>query len=344
MRMAHDTLAGPQELRGRHRRLSLPWLDVDTGCDSADTLAQVERALFKVAAETTGGGLPLLRADFRVGAALDEARWVWENATLKYQFVRGVTAGARARFATGDGTLLELDFDQRQLDGRLSESTFSAPYSTWPDVVLAPLTEYWREHVCFPLHAAAISLEEEHWIVAGYSGSGKTTLSLACLAAGAAWRADDKLLFQSTAAGIKAVSLYRNTNLHPNTVAHFRELSFTLDRPPIDETNAKRPCLLEELPLQVDLTPFQPTALLFPAVADAGETSIRRLSPAEAHLRLAAQSPLSTHPPRMAAQVRALATVARSLPAFEVRSGRDVLSTPAHAARRLLRAVRESRC
>jgi hypothetical protein len=262
---------------------------------------------------------------------------------LKYQFVRGTTDAAFARFATQDGSLLELDFRENALQGALAPSTFTAPYSTWPDLLLAPLTEYWREHHCFPLHAAAVALEDQRWIIAGYSGSGKTTLSLACLAAGGTWRADDKLLFTHTTDGLQAVSLYRNTNLHPATVAHFRDLAFTLARPSIDETNVKRPCLLEELPLRVDLAPFAPTALLFPTVTESNTTAIAPLSPADTYLRLAAQSPLSTHPPRMAAQVRALAAVARNLPAFEVRSGRDILETPADAANRLVEAVRTGR-
>ena len=43
-------------------------------------------------------------------------------------------------------------------------------------------------------------------------------------------------------------------------------LGFTEERAPIDETNPKRPWLIEELPLPFDLREFSPTALLFPAV------------------------------------------------------------------------------
>jgi hypothetical protein len=316
---------------------------VDAGCDSAETRHEIERALFKVATGCADPILPTLHAHFELGCAREAAGDVWESATLKYQFARGTTGADGARFVTQDGSLLELDFRSHALRGVLSRSTFTAPYSTWPDLMLAPLTEYWREHGCFPLHAAGVALEEERFVIAGFSGSGKTTLSLACLAAGGTWNADDKLLFRTAADGIQAVSLYRNTNLHPATVAHFEDLAFTLERESIDETNVKRPCLLEELPVRVDLSPFAPTALLFPQVSDGASTTLVRLAPAEAYLRLAAQSPLSTYGLRMRSQVQALAAVTRALPAFEVRSGRDVLEAPDIAARRLLDAVRASR-
>jgi len=316
---------------------------METRCDTGETLGQIQRALFKVATGDAAPLVPTLRADFELGAALAPAAAIWEHGSLKYQFARGTTDSDGARFATQDGSLLELDFGTNALRGFLSPSTFTAPYSTWPDLMLAPLTEYWREHGCFPLHAAGIALEDERFVIAGFSGSGKTTLSLACLAGGGTWHADDKLLFRLTPDGVRAVSLYRNTNLHPATVAHFSELAFTLERESIDETNVKRPCLLEELPVRVDLAPFAPTALLFPQVSDSNHTTLSRLAPADAYLRLAAQSPLSTHPSRMRAQVQTLAAVTRALPAFEVRSGRDVLETPAVAALRLLDAIRAHR-
>jgi hypothetical protein len=322
--------------------LALPWLQLEAECDSPETLREVEQALFKLALGSPEPVVPTLRAQFELGSAPNAAT-VWDDGSLKYQFVQGTTDAEGARFATPDGSLLELDFRTHSLTGTLSPSTFTAPYSTWPDLMLAPLTEYWREHGCFPLHAAGVALEDERFVIAGFSGSGKTTLSLACLAGGGTWNADDKLLFRSTPDGARAVSLYRNTNLHPATVAHFEDLAFTLERDSIDETNVKRPCLLEELPLRVDLLPFTPTVLLFPQVTDADLTTVARLAPADTYLRLAAQSPLSTHPPRMRTQVRALAAVAKSLPAFEVRSGRDVLEAPATAAHRLLEAIRAER-
>lgn len=322
--------------------LTLPWLQLDAECDSPQTLHEVERALFKLALGSPEPVVPPLHARFELGAS-ESAGDVWAHGTLKYQFVQGTTDAQSARFATPDGSLLELGFHTHALTGTLSPSTFTAPYSTWPDLMLAPLTEYWREHGCFPLHAAGVALDDERFVIAGFSGSGKTTLSLACLAGGGTWNADDKLLFRHTPDGTRAVSLYRNTNLHPATVAHHGALAFTLERDSIDETNVKRPCLLEELPLRVDLAPFAPTVLLFPQVTDAASTTVVRLTPADTYLRLAAQSPLSTHPPRMRTQVQALAAIARSLPAFEVRSGRDVLETPADAAQRLLEAIRNAR-
>lgn len=333
-----------QAVASERKTLSLPWLEVDGLFEDTLVREQVERGLYKLTTSLEGGGAPPLEASFFLSDDPDdlrEAHVIWDDPTLRYQFVQGVSSGAEARFATEDGSVLRLNFAERRLSAALRTSTFAAPHSTWGDVLLAPLTEHWREHGFFPLHAGAVELEEQQFLVSGHSGSGKTTLCLACLTAGGSWRADDKVLFRVGDGELSAISLYRNTNLHPETIPHFAGLAFTLDRPPIDETNAKRPCLLEELPVRCDLSSFTPTALLFPKVRDCDNTEVVRLPPAAALLRLAAQSPLSSHPPRMAAQVRATTSLVRRLPAFEVRSGRDVLLSPEIAAARLLRAVRE---
>lgn len=325
-------------------RLSLPWLELRLETDTVETRSQLEWALFKLAAGGTAG-VPCLEARFKQAAepeARQRAAAVWERGTLKYQFVRGEAEAVGARFATADGSLLELDLERGVLRGQVYRETFTAPYSTWADLVLAPLTEFWRHHGCYPLHAGAVELGEHRFLVPGFSGSGKTTFCLAALAAGGIWRADDKLLFRTNEPGPRAISLYRNTNLHPETVRHYVRLAFTLDRDPIDETNPKRPCLLEELPVPVDLSEFVPTAVLFPGVSGAAETAISRLSPPEAHVRLAAQSPLSAYPPRIREQVRAVAALARHLPAFQLAGGRDLLEEPAAAAERVRDAVQQA--
>jgi hypothetical protein len=327
------------------RLVRLPWLDLEARFGDPIVGEEVARGLFKLADGQAATPTPSLTATFdRSESERDAraARRVWDSATLHYQFVRGCTSRDTAAFATPNGSLIELDFAARSLRAALRPAVFTAPYSTWSDFLLAPLTEYWREHGCFPLHAGAVELQHERFLVSGFSGSGKTTLCLACLAAGGVWRADDKVLFRASDAGISALSLYRNTNLHPDTVRHHADLSFTLARDPIDETNAKRPCLLEELPVRSDLSEFAPTALLFPGVADRAVTEVVRLPRTEAVVRLAGQSPLSRHPARVAAQVRALAALVRRVPSFEVRSGRDVLAAPGAAAEILLAAVRSA--
>ena len=324
------------------RTFDFPWLQFALEVDALETSAQVERAFTKLA---SGGSLqPLtLRGAIRQTEPAAEAASVWANGRLRYQFVVGDAGEREASFATADGSLLRVDLAEGILEGWLRPETFTAPYSTWADLMLAPLTEFWRAHDRFPLHAGAVEIGEHRLLIPGYSGSGKTTLSLAMLAAGGCWRADDKLLFHATPEAVWAVSLYRNTNLHPGTVEHHPALQFTLARESIDETNPKRPCLLEELPVAVDLGEFAPTALLFPRVAHTAVTTITRLPRPQAHLRLAAQSPLSVHSPRIARQVRAVAELVKRLPAFALDLGRDVLETPAAAVERVVAALEAGR-
>lgn len=323
----------------------LPWLRLSVAAPQR-LLDEVQRALFKLSTGSTPTGMRELSAELSLddrGEPLSLAAHVWEEGELRYQFVRGQVTAEGAQFATADGSLLDLDLPRRRLRGMIRPSTFTAPYSTWADFVLAPLTEFWRANALFPLHAAAVELEGEAFVLPGYSGAGKTSLCLALVRAGATWRADDKLLFSAGSDGIRAVSLYRNTNLHPDTVTRVPGLDFTLDRAPIDETNPKRPWLLTEVSGAVDLGEFRPTALLFPSVGGGARTEIRPASRMDAHLRLAAQSPMSSYAGRIRSHVEALSTMARTLPALTVSGGDDVFSDPEGLAEHLLAAVRAAR-
>ena len=320
----------------------LPWLRLSVAAPQP-LLAEVQRALFKLSTGSTPTGMRELTAELSLddrAEPLSLAAHVWEEGELRYQFVRGRVTAEGAQFATAAGSLLDLVLPRRRLRGMIRSTTFTAPYSTWADFVLAPLTEFWRANELFPLHAAAVELGGEAFLVPGYSGAGKTSLCLALDRAGATWRADDKLLFAAGKDEIRAVSLYRNTNLHPETVRRVPGLDFTLARAPIDETNPKRPCLMTEVSGSIDLGEFRPTALLFPSVGGGAQSEIRSASRMEAHLRLAAQSPTSSYAGRVRTHVQALSTVACSLPALTVSGGEDVFNDPDGLAERLLAAVR----
>lgn len=333
--------AGRSSPRGAEReRFSLPWLTLTVAAGDSRLAAEVRRALARLSTFPGGAGGAFLDADLSLdeGSGSRTAATTWERGNVRYQFVRGEVDDAGARFATAEGSLLSLDATARRLTGRVRSATFSAPYSTWPDLVLAPLTACWRAHGCYPLHAAAVEFAGQRLLLPGPSGSGKTTLSLALVRGGGAWRADDKLLFTRRAGATRAISLYRNANVHPDTAARFAELRFVLDRPPLDRTNAKRACQMEEVAPRVDLREFTPSILVFPEVVPAARSRVVPLARPAAHLMLASQSPTCSHRPRLRAQVEALAGLARELPAYRLLAGQDVLEAPASVAS-LLRAA-----
>lgn len=324
-----------------HVTLNLPWLRL-TCRDEPETLTtQLSRALAKFAG---GHGHVAVSLDASVSCSRtghpDEARAIADAANVQFQFVQGLEQGDTARYATADGSVAAINLETGQLRLSLSAAVFDAPYSTWSDLVAAPLAAAWRHHGFYPLHAAAVSFDDGCApLVIGASGAGKTTMSLALLQRGATWRSDDKVLLHAATTTIVAASLYANTNLAPATIAAHGSLEFAMARPPINDTNDKRPCLLTEVSGAVDLSPFMPTALLFPRQVPRAVSALRRLDDLDALMRLSGQSPMSGERTRVRRQHEQLVALARRVPAWEVEAGTDVLFAPDAFAERVHRTL-----
>ncbi|MGC4081471.1 MAG: hypothetical protein QM736_04980 [Vicinamibacterales bacterium] len=324
--------------------LSLPWLALTLPPLTPALESQMHRALAKFA--RMQGDIPLrltVEMSCDVHGDADAARAIAAQANVSFQFVTGVEETGDAQYATGDGSVVHVDFAGGRVSFTLNEAVFDAPYSTWADLVAAPLAATWRHHGCFPLHAAAVSFDDGGAVlVVGASGSGKTTTALALAKAGALWRADDKVLLRRDGGRIAATSLYANTNLAPATIAAHDDLSFVMARPPLNDTNDKRACQLDELGQRVDLSPFTPSALVFPRQVDRTVSSLRRLDTMDVVVRLAAQSPTSGERTVLRRQHEQIVALATSTPAWEVEAGRDILTDPAAFARTCRAALLES--
>ena len=259
-----------------------------------------------------------------------------------FQFVVGHESHADARYATADGSVARVDYQRAHIHFTLNDAVFDAPYSTWADLCAAPLAALWRHYGYVPLHAAAVSLDEHSVLVIGASGSGKTTTALALATGGGVWRADDKVLLRQTPSGFDAASLYANTNLAPATIAAHARLSFALDRPPINDTNDKRACQLDELGQQVDFSPFAPSAIVFPRQIDRDHSVLRRLETVDTIVRLAAQSPTGGDRATLRRQHAQIVALAVHVPAWELEAGRDVLLAPASFAHLMRNALMDA--
>jgi hypothetical protein len=140
--------------------LSLPWLRVSVAADTPEAMDQVRRGVKKFAIGADGRPFRLaIHAELdHPGEQPADARTIWERANTRFQFVAGIAGGAESRFATEDGSVVTLDHAAGTVRLRLRREVFAALYSTWVDLLAAPLAEHWRECGCFPLHAAAIDI------------------------------------------------------------------------------------------------------------------------------------------------------------------------------------------
>lgn len=327
-----------------HVTFNLPWLEL-TGRDLPDTLTtQLSKALAKFAGRHAPAAVSLVvTGSCDAAGSSTEARAVAAGANVHFQFVQGVEQGNTGRYATADGSVAAIELTTGHLHLALNTAVFDAPYSTWSDLMAAPLAAAWRHHRFYPLHAAAVSFADGSApLIIGASGAGKTTTSLALLQGGATWRSDDKVLLHTTAGTTVAASLYANTNLAPATIAAHDTLQFAMARPPINETNDKRPCLLTEVSGAVDLSPFMPTALLFPRQVPQPVSTLRRLDSMDALMRLSSQSPMSGERSVVRQQHEQLVALARRVPAWEIEAGADVLFAPAAFAARVHATVTDA--
>lgn len=308
--------------------LALPSLRLVAPAVSPPLAAQIDRGLAKFARNTSQPAFTITTGVRVIDPDADRAARLDQQANVRYQFVVGREERDRATYAAADGSSAQVDFDTGCLTLELTRDVFEAPHSTWSDLLSAPLAAAWRHHGFYPLHAASVSFDTAAAVIIGPSGAGKTTTALALVEGGGAWRADDKLLLHDAGDAVSAMSLYANTNLAPATIAAHPSLRFALERPPINDTNDKRPCALDEIGRRVDLSPFVPTALFFVQQTSCVESRLHRLSETDALLMLSAQSPAGARREAVKGQHQLLVAMARQLPAWRLESGRDVLERP----------------
>jgi hypothetical protein len=222
---------------------------------------------------------------------------------------------------TGDGELY-LALEDSLL--HLKETAVEVWFSKLPgvnDPRLATMASFavcaaLRRFGMFDLHSAGVveARSERGVLIVGGSGSGKSTLALQLVLAGWAYLSDDEVLLSLVddvveARGFRSFFAVRNGG-------RFKEC-FVPD--------AKR------------ASHASPGLVLFTQVNGGSESEVRRLTQAEAMMRLIRACPWATYDASIAsANLAVLSALARQATAYEIFAGRDLLQS-GHAAELLSR-------
>ena len=189
----------------------------------------------------------------------------------------------------------------------------------------------------YHVHGAALSLPRgRRVLVPAFSGCGKTTLTLAAIAAGAAYAGDDTLFLARRDGEIRVLGLAR-----PFHVTDLTAHAFAALRPHLGArwgTSDKR--VLEAgaaFPGRSRHELAAPDALLCPAIADAEETRLERLTAADGFCALLDASffASSRSVPGLAEQLRIFKDVADGAVTYRALLGRDLLADPPAAVARI---------
>jgi hypothetical protein len=203
-----------------------------------------------------------------------------------------------------------------------AESAEALPYYERGAPLRAILHWWALEHGWHMAHAAAVGAEAGGALLVGKGGSGKSTAALACAAAGLTYVGDNDVLVDSGPTPY-VHGLYCSAKLDP---AHRRTALPRLDELVADHeawSGGKELFFLDGA-LGGSVSRGVPLkAVLLPRVTTADRTAVRRVSAAEALLKLA-PSTLLQLPGSRAERLGAMASLLQRVPAFALEMGPDV--------------------
>jgi hypothetical protein len=184
-----------------------------------------------------------------------------------------------------------------------------------------PLVEMLKWRGLYSVHAAGAASDGRAVVVAGPSGSGKSTLALALARHGLDHMGDDMLFATHRDGALLLHAFPEEVDLSPSSAAWFEELAAFTGAPPpgwpkhrihVDEAFGGRTA-----------PPATPAALVFPEIAQSGQTTIEPLTAAEALVELG-PNVLLTEAAMAQRHLDVLGELARSAPAYRLAAGRDL--------------------
>lgn len=175
------------------------------------------------------------------------------------------------------------------------------------------------------VHAAAVGNSTGVVILGGAGGSGKSGTALACLNAGLRYSADDYCLLD-LGPPATAHSMYNSAKVHSKDLSRLPFLEPLVSNPRRDENEKALFFLHQHLPSQLP-APVALRAILLPTVTGGSSTRLRPATAAEV-VRVLSPSTISQLPHAGEPTLRAIASLARQVPAYRLDLGPDVEQIP----------------
>lgn len=177
-----------------------------------------------------------------------------------------------------------------------------------------------------PCHAATVSApwdDQQGALIFGSSGSGKTTLSLGCALSGFGLLGDDLLMLREQGehgpdSTIHAYALLPEISVREGTLEVWQQLAFLRDLPA--DYRGKRHCAIEDIRPGAFRRQMAIRLLIFPTLAEKGESSATRLSKAQALTELVEQCMRieKTYPQSQARLFSLLGQLAEQAPGYRL--------------------------
>jgi hypothetical protein len=191
-----------------------------------------------------------------------------------------------------------------------------------------PLLEVAKRRGLFGLHAACVARDGEGVLIAGPSGAGKSTLTVALVRAGFDFLSDD-IVFLRREEGqqgqVRVIAFPDTVDITTDTIAMFSELRDIRDAP-LPDGRSKRRVRVEERFGATAVASCSPRALVLVEFASDEKSALVAVPKNDALVSLA-PNVLLTDERSSQAHFTSLATLAREVPCYALRSGRDVAAT-----------------
>jgi hypothetical protein len=191
-----------------------------------------------------------------------------------------------------------------------------------------PLLEVAKRHARFGLHAACVARGGKGVLIAGPSGAGKSTLAVALVRAGFDFLSDDIVFLryeEGQRGEMRAIGFPDTVDLTTATIAMFAELADIGDVP-LPDGRPKHRVRIEDRFGATAVASCTPRALVLVELASDEGSALVPVAKNDALVTLA-PNVLLTEERSSQAHFTSLAALAREVPCYALRNGRDVAET-----------------